>query len=138
MNGQFGISSPVYEWSPELKKRAAENVALYKRLRPLISNSDIYHLTPPPEAGNNPKGWMALQYSSEDRTQSVLMAYRLGHSECRRNFRLRGLDPKRNYRIVEEGRKRGTYTGQQLSTEGLAVELDSEWRSAVIELEAEP
>jgi alpha-galactosidase len=33
MNGQYGISSKVFDWSPALRKRAAENVALYKRIR---------------------------------------------------------------------------------------------------------
>ena len=37
MNGQYGISSRVFDWSPELKQRAKDNVALYKRLREIIA-----------------------------------------------------------------------------------------------------
>ena len=33
MNGQYGISSRVFDWSEPLLQCAAENVALYKRLR---------------------------------------------------------------------------------------------------------
>jgi alpha-galactosidase len=137
MNGQFGISSRVSGWSPELKKRAADNVALYKRLRPVITGADVYHLTPPPAAGKNPTGWMALQYSSPDRGRSAVMAYRLAQSEPERVFRLRGLDAGRKYRVTEEGRLRGTFTGSQLSSQGIRMKLDQEWRSAVVEIEAE-
>ncbi len=136
MNGQFGLSSRVHEWSAELKKRAADNVALYKRLRGIIAGADVYHLTPPPAAGKDPAGWMAIQYSTEDRQRSVLMAYRLGRSEAQRTFRLRGLDLERTYRVMEDGRTRGSFTGRQLAQQGLPVSLDAEWRSAVVELEA--
>jgi alpha-galactosidase len=137
MNGQFGLSSRVNEWNVALKKRAAENVALYKRLRTLIAGADVYHLTPPPAAGRDPEGWMALQYTSEDRKRSALLAYRLARSQQAQVFRCRGLDPAVRYRASAEGRVLGVFTGKQLGTEGLAVALDSEWRSAVIELEAE-
>jgi alpha-galactosidase len=136
MNGQFGISSRLLEWSPEVRKRAADNIALYKRLRPVIIGADVYHLTPPPAAGKNPTGWMALQYVHEDRKRSAVMLYRLGESEDRQTFRLRGLDPAWRYQVSEEGRARGVFTGGQLATGGLAVKLDAEWRSSVIEVQA--
>jgi alpha-galactosidase len=137
MNGQFGISSRMLDWSPELRKRAAENIALYKRLRPVIAGADVYHLTPPPAVGKDPVGWMALQYTHEDRKRSILMVYRLGKSEARQVFRLRGLEPGWNYKVTEVDRMRSSvFTGKQLLTEGLAVNLDDEWRSSVIELQA--
>lgn len=135
MNGQFGVSSHLLEWSPELKQRARENIALYKRLRPIIATSDVYHLTPPPKAGRNPTGWMALQYATPDRGHSILMAYRLGQSDSQQTFRLRGLDPEVHYRVSEGGQSRGTFTGRQLASEGFPVKLESEWRAAVIEFE---
>ena len=137
MNGQFGISSRLAGWTPELKKRAMENVALYKRLRTLIAGADVYHLTPPPAAGRDPEGWMAIQYCSEDRRRSAVMAYRLGRSEPGQVLRLRGLDPEQRYRVNEDGRPRGVFAGRQLAAEGLALKLESEWRSAVLELELE-
>ena len=137
MNGQFGISSRLAEWTPELKKRAIENVALYKRVRPVITGADVYHLTPPPAAGANPVGWMALQYNSGDCNRSVVMAYRLGRSEPQQVFRLRGLDPEQRYRVTSEGRPAGVLTGRQLASQGLPIKLEAEWRAAVIELEME-
>ena len=134
MNGQFGISSRVFDWSPELTKRAAANVALYKRIRSTIAAADVYHLTPPP-AHLDPAGWMAIQYAAPDRLRSVLTAYRLGASEARHVAKLRGLDPERSYTVAEDGRVRGTFTGKALA-EGLPLALNAPWRARVIEIDA--
>lgn len=134
MNGQFGISSRVFEWSPELKQCAARNVALYKRLRLVIATGDCYHLTPAPEH-ENPTGWMALQYVAPDRARSVVLAYRLGKSPAQLTLKLRGLDPGRHYRLTRDGQAGGEFTGKQLGGEGVVVSLADEWRSTVIELE---
>jgi alpha-galactosidase len=134
MNGQFGISSRVFDWSPELLARAQENVALYKRIRQTIAGADVYHLTPPPDH-DQPAGWMGLQYVPEDGARSVLMAYRLGKSEPRHTFQLRGLVPGRTYGARLDGKPLGKFTAGQLAGEGLVLSLDAEYRAAVVELE---
>jgi alpha-galactosidase len=136
MNGQFGISSRVFEWNPALRMRAAENVALYKRIRGVITAGDVYHLTPPPP-NQDPTGWMALQYVTPDRKRSVLMAYRLGNSKTEECFKLRGLDRAAWYRVSVDGKPIRSVAQQELALHGLALELEAEWRSAVVEIEAE-
>jgi alpha-galactosidase len=136
MNGQFGMSTKLLDWPNELKQCARDNIALYKRLRPIIATSDVYHLTPQPKMGREPEGWMAIQYATADRRRSVLMAYRLGRSDPQETFHLRGLDPEVSYRVSEGGEARGTFTGRQLGSEGFPVKLESEWRAAVVEIEA--
>jgi alpha-galactosidase len=135
MNGQFGISSRVFDWSPELRRRAAEQIGLYKRIRHLLAKADVYHLTPPP-AHEDPTGWMALQYAAPDRRRSVLMTYRLGRSAEAERYRLRGLAPALTYQVRQDGREVAAYTGRHLAEVGLVVRLESEWRSAVWEIEA--
>ncbi len=137
MNGQFGISSRVFDWTPALRQRAAENVALYKRIRGVITAGDVYHLTPPP-SNQDPNGWMGLEYVTPDRKQSVLMAYRLGDSRAEETFKLRGLDPGAWYRVTVDGKQLPAMTQQELALHGIPVKLDAEWRAAVIELTAEP
>lgn len=135
MNGQFGISSRVFEWSPALRRRAAENVALYKRLRAVIHGADVYHLTPSP-SHQDPRGWMVLQYVTEDRARSLVMAYRLRDGSPERRFPLRGLDPAARYRVTSDGVPLPqTLSAQELAAAGLPVRLDAEWRAAVVELE---
>ncbi|MCL4402930.1 MAG: alpha-galactosidase [Acidobacteria bacterium] len=136
MAGRFGISSRVTDWNAPLKARAAQNVALYKRIRRAIAGADVYHLTAQPQPGENPTGWMALQYCSADSRRSLVLAYRLGRSPAQRSFRLRGLKPEWTYQVSEDGRLNGAATGRQLAGQGLAVSLPAEWRSAVFEIHA--
>ncbi len=136
MNGQFGISSRVFDWNADLKKHAADNVTLYKRLRKTMMGADVYHLTPPP-ANQNPRGWMALQYVSPDRKRSVVMAYRLANSTAEGAFKLRGLADTATYRVLLDGKPGGRLASRDLATSGLRVKLGEEWRAAIIELERE-
>lgn len=136
MNGQFGISSRILDWSPELRRRAAANIALYKRLRQVIDGADVYHLTPQP-AHDDPQGWMAIQYVAPDSKRSVVLAYRLGRSAPQQTFRLRGLSAA-HYNTSIDGRAAGSYSAAELSGQGLPIGLDAEWRAAIIELQARP
>lgn len=143
MTGVFGIASRIDDWTPEMIACAKENIALYKRIRTVIKGADVYHLTPPPAVGENPTGWMTLQYVGPHAAKSVVMTFRLGQSEARQIHRLRGLDLSRSYKIMIDGKpvgktERRSYTGRELATAGLTVDLDAQWRSAVIELEAQP
>jgi alpha-galactosidase len=137
MNGQYGFSSRVFDWSPEMKQHATDAVRLYKRLRQVIMGADVYHLTPPP-AHNDPTGWSAIQYVSPDRKRSMVTVYRLAQSNATEALKLRGLDAERKYRVTEEGQPRGVLTGREVSTRGFPVKIDAEWRATVIELQAEP
>lgn len=143
MNGLFGIAGRIDDWTPEMRQCARENVRLYKRIRTVIQGADIYHLTPPPAAGEHPTGWMTLQYATPDTSRAVVMAYRLADSEPRQTYRLRGLSPSQTYTITIDGSPPGAgeprrLTGRELATSGLAVSLNAEWRAAVIELTATP
>ena len=133
MNGQFGISSRVLDWSPELKQSAIRNVALYKRLREVIMGADVYHLTPQP-IHEDPIGWMAIQYCTPGGKRSAVTVYRFAQSERTRTFRLRGLDAARTYTVTRDGAPLGTFRGSELESKGLALELAAEWQAAVIEL----
>jgi len=141
MNGQYGISSRVFDWSPALRERAAANVALYKRIRKVIMGADVYHLTPEPDH-DNPTGWSAIEYVSPNATLCVLMAYRLGSSQviwetarrAARVFKLRGLNDSHEYRVSIDGAMVGNRSGRDLAQTGLRVELDDAWRAAVVEV----
>jgi alpha-galactosidase len=137
MNGQFGISSRIVEWTPDLKQRAKENVALYKQIRSNLMGADVYHLTPSP-AHDNPTGWCGIQYVLPDRKHSLLMAYRLGQSGSVHAFKLRGLDLAAHYQIAVDGAKKGVVSGRDLTDAGFPVELGDEWRAAVVDLEELP
>ncbi len=137
MNGQFGISSKVFDWPPELLQQAAKNVALYKRIRSTIVESDVYHLTEPP-AHNVPRGWMAIQYVVHSTERSVFMVYRLEGSLASQTFKLRGLNPTAKYRNASDGTSMVTRTGRSLMEDGISVDMATPWRATVVELQAHP
>jgi alpha-galactosidase len=136
MNGQFGISGRIPEWSPAVRRRAADNVALYKRLRGTIAGADVYHLTPPPRR-NNPTGWTALEYVRADRGRAVVLAYRLAQSSGSATLRLRGLQPSSTYEVTMDGRRVAAFSGRTLASRGLPVRLPEVWRAAVVEVTRE-
>ncbi len=112
MNGQFGISSKVFDWPADLLVHAANNVALYKRIRGTIAQADVYHLTPPP-SHNAPQGWMAIQYVAPSAEKSVVLAYRLEESLTSQTFKLHGLNPDTSYLITSEGRDLGSLSREE-------------------------
>jgi alpha-galactosidase len=133
MNGQFGISGRIPEWSAAVRGRAADNVALYKRIRGTIARADVYHLTPQPRR-NDPTGWTALEYVEPDGRRAVVLAYRLAQSSGTATLRLRGLLPYTTYDVTVNGRRLAPTTGASLAARGLGVRLPAVWRAAVVEV----
>jgi len=135
MNGQFGISGRIPEWSAAVRQRAAANVALYKRIRGTIAGADVYHLTGPPRR-NAPTGWTALEYVQPDARRAVVLAYRLARSPGATTLKLRGLLPRATYDVTVDGRRLAAVTGATLATRGFVLRLPAIWRAGVVELEA--
>ncbi len=77
----IGISSRIPEWSAVVRKRVADNVALYRRIRGTIAGADVYHQTPAPRR-NDPTGWTALEYVQQEGHRAVVLAYRT-EKDCR-------------------------------------------------------
>lgn len=134
MNGQFGISSKVFEWPPDLLVHATANVTLYKRIRSTVAQADVFHLTKQPDH-NVPRGWMAIQYVAPGSGKSVVLAYRLEESLAARTFKLHQLTPSAMYQITNDSKDMGTMTGRALMEDGISVNLDAPWRATVIELQ---
>jgi alpha-galactosidase len=135
MNGQFGISGRIPEWSAAVRQRAAANVALYRRIRGTITGADVYHLTPPPRR-NAPTGWTALQYVQPGGRRAVVLAYRLARSSAAVTLGLRALLPGATYEVTVDGHRLAPATGATLGAPGLRLRLPAVWRAAVVELES--
>lgn len=133
MNGQFGISSRIFDWNQALTDRAIANIKLYKEIRDVIADADVYHLTPEP-AHLHPTGWMAIQYLSPATHDSVVTTYRLAGGSPTMSFRLRGLDPATVYEVSQDNGDAFPETGAQLANTGLQVHLAQEWRAAIFQL----
>jgi alpha-galactosidase len=123
MMGVLGIGGNILAWPPADLELARQKVALYKRIRPTVQHGRQFWLADP--GTDEPS---AVQYVSEDRAQTVVLAYqvrgRLGRGH--RRIHLRGLDPARHYRRVDTGSGAPTSssTGAALMGAGLPLFAD--------------
>jgi alpha-galactosidase len=137
MNGQFGISGRIPEWSAAVRQHVSANVTLYRRIRGTIAGADVYHLTPAPRR-NAPTGWSVLQYVQPGGRRAVVLAYRLAQSSAATTLRLRGLQSRATYEVTVDGQRLAPATGASLSGRGLRLQLPAIWRAAVVELAQQP
>ena len=71
MLGSLGISADLLQWSDEELAVGAEQIALYKQIRPLVQLGEQYRLLPA-----QGQAFTAWQYMSEDKGEGVLFAFR--------------------------------------------------------------
>lgn len=126
MLGSLGISADLLEWSDEEMAVAAEQIALYKEIRPVVQLGDQYRLLPAPG-----QFFMAWQYMSKDKQEGVLFAFRThmpGSLTLPSVFQhgllppisLQGLDPQAVYTVEGFSEARSGLAWMNL---GLAIPL---------------
>lgn len=99
MLGHMGISGPILEWTDEAKRQAKKSIALYKRLRPVIRRSVVYHLTSQVRYGE-PNSVEAALYVDGDDGKALLFAFQGGAPELECTLQLQGLEPEATYEVV--------------------------------------
>ncbi|MBN2217914.1 MAG: alpha-galactosidase [Pirellulales bacterium] len=136
MMGHFGLSGPIDQWDAEARAIAAERIALYKRIRPIVRNADVYHLTPQADP-DAPRAAQAALYVDSGTQRAVLFAFQANDPRLEIGLRMRGLLPERSYRVVppEAFGPARTYLGRDLIEKGLVVRFPNRGGSAVILIE---
>ncbi|QFY05884.1 family 10 glycosylhydrolase [Nonomuraea phyllanthi] len=128
MAGVLAIGGALTEWSEAEVARAAELVAAYKEIRPLVQHGRQYRLLPPDGELS------AVQYLASDGGEAAVLVFRrarrFGHAEP--GIRLRALDPDARYRDRSTGR---IHHGAVLLAHGLFPGLaPGDYASALIHL----
>ena len=94
MSARFGFDIDFAGMTDDELAVCRRAVALYRDVRPLVQQGDLWRLVPPDERA-------ALSYVSADGRRAVLFAFQL---TTRTNdagpLRLRGLDPDRTYEVI--------------------------------------
>ncbi len=123
MMGWFTLMLDTTTWTPEQHAAAREALALYKeRLRPLIRNADVYHVSARPDGVH----WDGMEYFDVERHNGVLFAFRgSSPTETDHRFVLRGLKPEKSYRLTfhDHSSPDQTVSGRDLMKDGVRVSL---------------
>ncbi len=119
MCGVLGVGGNIARWTEEQRQEAARWIALYKELRPIVQDGDLYRLRSPQE-----HAFSALQYMSKDGKEGVLFAFRvhIPNPVTLPALYLRGLDSQARYQIEGQTQVR---SGAAWMADGLKLALDN-------------
>ncbi len=135
MTGSLGIGANLLKWTREETDLAARMIALYKSIRAIVQEGDLFRLLSPR------KGRVAAsEYVARDGRQAVLFAFSHDPQFGREAppVRLRGLDEEAVYRMRSlEGRLDGPaeLSGAALMHRGLRLDLKGDYGAAAVLLE---
>ncbi|MDH6140219.1 alpha-galactosidase [Kitasatospora sp. GP30] len=127
MAGALGLGGDLARWSSEELREAADLVARYKAIRPLVQHGHQHRLT-------GQDGVSAVHYAADDDTAHALLVWRpttrFGHRPAA--LRLPALDPDARYLDVDSGR---THSGTTLRHCGIDLPLPAgDYASCLIRL----
>lgn len=138
MLGAFGVSYPLPDLSPHIHAILREEIASYKRLRPLMKRGKYVALLPQPTSLS---AWSAFAYlrnggQKESATPEcgVVLAFRGGQPSpiCQR-LPIPGLVAEKTYRVLDQDTKVVRLVqGEELMTQGLEISLTEPNSSALI------
>ncbi|MCD2422659.1 alpha-galactosidase [Niabella pedocola] len=151
MSGVLGIGYDIRKWTETERTLAKRKIELYKRIRPLVQQGDLYRLVSPYEHNR-----CALQYNSTDKKAATVFCYNLaayvsgGYSKTAdlkgaqyidngsTVLKLKGLDPDRQYRVknAEAADDKGTvYPGNFLMEAGIQWPVKNSFESQILLIE---
>lgn len=135
MMGWFTLMIDTTKWSNEQHAVAKEEFQLYKdRLRPLIRDANLYHVSPRPDGGH----WDGIEYFDPTRGTGVLYAFRGSiQQEGEHVFKFQGLKSQRAYHLTFHDRSAAdqTLSGKVLMERGIVLELPSPNSSELVFVE---
>jgi len=141
-SGRLGMELQPRQLSSADKALAQRCIDSYKQYRDLVFGGDVYRLASPYDGS-----YYALMYVSEDQSRAVVFTYCL-HFEPRtvggKTFLLQGLDPNRQYKVVEQNTSQSCWWGNAqtfdadfLMNGGFNPLLPQQYSSAIFLLEAQ-
>ncbi len=123
MMGMLTIMQDTNAWTPEEHTAARAEFALYKqKLRPLIRDADLYHISARPDGLH----WDGIEYFDASRGNGVVYAFRGSNAgEVQHLFPVQGVLPGRTYRLhfADRSAPDRLISGRELLRHGLTVVL---------------
>jgi alpha-galactosidase len=133
MMGHFGFSEKIYRWDEQTRKVCARQVALYKKIRPILREADVYHLTSQASM-SAPNSIQASLYVDSKSGKAVLFAFQGGAESLQCRLALRGLSPKKKYRfqLGEGASQERIVPGRELIERGIDLAFPHRGASAIV------
>ncbi|SME94559.1 alpha-galactosidase [Paenibacillus barengoltzii] len=131
MSGNFGYELDLTRFTEEEKETAKRQIAIYKEIRGLVQQGDLYRLQSPFEG--NETAWMFVR---PDQNEALLFYFRVlaEPNGPLRSVKLQGLDPAKDYEVVGSGE---VYGGDRLMNAGLSMaSVRGDFSSKMIHLKA--
>ena len=123
MMGLLTVMQDTNTWTPEEHAAAKAEFALYKqKLRPLIRDAELYHVSERPDGIH----WDGMEYFDSNRGRGVLYVFRGSTGdENRHRFPVEGVKRGHNYRLhfSDHSEPDRTVSGRELLNRGLTVAL---------------
>ena len=128
LNGQMSQRASLYPRN--ILDRLAYNIGLYKQFRHLLGQRVSFPYKP---YGTDPQGWQAVQFTSSDGLQAVLLCFRGTSSQMASRLVLSGLHPRKAYviRFVDAKADSKVY-GNDLMNIGVIISLPEAGASEVV------
>ncbi|MDR0414129.1 MAG: alpha-galactosidase [Prevotellaceae bacterium] len=142
MAAKLGMDMQPVQMTEEEKEFSRQGIATYKQIRPTILHGDLYRLLSPYEHNRT-----AYMYVSENKQEAVVFNFlvRKDINGDRQTVLLKGLDPDKEYMLLEINREAGKgkksriseyegkkFSGDYLMTVGLRFTMSNEYESVVI------
>jgi hypothetical protein len=131
MMGELGLSGSILEWDQQTLAQAQKAIGQYKAFRPLLRQSEVYHLTPQVNV-EHPRTFQAAQYFVPGSGESLLFAFRANDPADHFTVRLHRIDLSKRYSILNQDERREV-TGEDLR-HGLELNLPETGSSALIRM----
>jgi alpha-galactosidase len=127
MAGVLGVGGDLLRWTQEERREAAELVALYKTIRPIVQHGEQYRLAAPDESPLT-----AVQYTRSDRIVVLMWRRPMRFGQPLLPLRLQALDPAGLYRDDDTG---AVHHGAVLLTHGLTLaQPGADYASSLVSL----
>lgn len=142
MSGRLGMELQPKELTDKEKEFTKVAIENYKKVRDIVMFGDLYRIASPYEG----KGLYALMYVSKDKKRAIAFDYCFeyqGRTHNSQSIKLNGLDPNREYKVIELNVDKSNFwgnnkifTGEYLINEGINPKLEKMYESAVFSIEA--
>ena len=129
----------VVEFGPEERGRYIHFAEIYRSfIRPLLGTCRIYHHAPVNASGGVESGdWLAMEFTSRDKTRGWATVIHLQKAEGEYLFRPKGVDGKLQYMVTFDSTgARRAVSGERLKREGTEIHAKPDQCSELLLFEA--